>query len=424
VGRSTLSVCREREAAIAGTLLFVHGTGVRKTGYERNLERIRVGCANEGLGAITLEGVPWGDEVGISTELVEETLPAAAARAAIGGPTPEDEAAAKWAILLEDPLFELRIAAEGTKPPTGGIRVGSIAPEQELVDAVGSVASATASLDLGPAGISAEELSEAATAVAGSEELAAAAAAAAVSDAARPEFADAAARAIVAQVLAAYRASPPDEAPPLAYSAPIRDDLVDQIANLIAPATTRGVGAWLGKRVGRFVAPVATSVIEARRTRISVGSMPFLGDILHYQKRGEDIRKMVREAIDGVSQRPLVVLGHSLGGIVLVDLLTQEQAPKVEALVTVGSQSPLFYAIDALDRIRRHEAGPEPAPFAPWLNIYDRADILSFVAGRVFPGIKKIQDEEIASGVPFPSAHSAYFHQPKVFQLIRAFWPK
>jgi hypothetical protein len=156
---------------------------------------------------------------------------------------------------------------------------------------------------------------------------------------------------------------------------------------------------------------------------VSVGSLPFLGDILYYQKRGEEIRAMVEQAI-AEADAPVVVLGHSLGGIVLVDLLTQDSPPHIDAIVTVGSQSPLFYAIDALDRMRRHDDGPQPRPFSPWLNIYDRADILSFVAARVFPGDRRIRDEEIASGVPFPSSHSAYFHQPQVFELIHDFWPK
>ena len=121
---------------------------------------------------------------------------------------------------------------------------------------------------------------------------------------------------------------------------------------------------------------------------------------------------------------PVVALGHSLGGVILVDLLTQPDALSVARLVTVGSQSPLFYAIDALDRIRRKDGGPDPAPFTPWLNVYDRADILSFVAGRVFPGLDNVKDEEIDSRVPFPSAHSAYFHQPRTFELMRDFWPK
>ena len=79
--------------------------------------------------------------------------------------------------------------------------------------------------------------------------------------------------------------------------------------------------------------------------------------------------------------------------------------------MTVGSQSPLFYAIDSLDSVRRTDDGAKPQPFTPWLNIYDRSDFLSFVAKEVFTGAGGITDAEIASGVPFPASHSAYFNQ-------------
>jgi hypothetical protein len=197
---------------------------------------------------------------------------------------------------------------------------------------------------------------------------------------------------------------------------------VDELANRIAPETTRGVGDWMGRKVGGFVARRATKAFQSRREKLAVGSLPFLGDILYYQKRGDAIRDLVAEAIEKAPQ-PVVALGHSLGGVVLVDLLTRETPPEVARLVTVGSQSPLFYAIDALDRMRREESGPKPPPYTPWLNIYDRADFLSFVASHVFPGISAIEDAEISSGVPFPSSHSAYFHQPETFELIRDHWP-
>jgi hypothetical protein len=405
---------------MTGTLLFVHGTGVRKAGYERSCDAIRVGCATAGLGDVRLVGVPWGEKLGITTELIKRTLPAAATRAAAGEPEPGEQTVAEWDILLEDPLFELRLAAEADGGAASGFTVGTTPPEVALAQKVSALSQAP-SLDLGEAGVSHEELAMAAQAVAASAELAGAARGAGAAEAA--ELADTVARAVVASLLSPYRLAPTGEAPALAYNAALRDQLVEQIAELLAPGTTRGLRSWLGKRVGGFAARRATSFLEVRRGAITVGGLPFLGDILHYQKRGDEIRSMVAAEI-AKATAPIVAVGHSLGGIILVDLLTREMPPAVDRLVTVGSQSPLFYAIDALDRIRRRAAGPEPTPFTPWLNIYDRADILSFLAGRVFPGLGDVRDEEIDARVPFPSAHSAYFHQPRTFELIAGFWPK
>ena len=60
---------------MAVALLFVHGTGVQHKGYERNLEAIRAGCKQLGLDEVNVIGCPWGKKVGISKDLLDETLP-------------------------------------------------------------------------------------------------------------------------------------------------------------------------------------------------------------------------------------------------------------------------------------------------------------------------------------------------------------
>jgi hypothetical protein len=106
----------------------------------------------------------------------------------------------------------------------------------------------------------------------------------------------------------------------------------------------------------------------------------------------------------------------------LIDLLSQSEAPVVDRLVTVGSQSPLFFAIDALEVLRFKDR--QHHPFTPWLNIFDRNDLLSFCAERIFGDTKRIYDQEVSSGVPFPESHSAYWRLDEVYSMIAAFWPK
>jgi len=48
-----------------------------------------------------------------------------------------------------------------------------------------------------------------------------------------------------------------------------------------------------------------------------------------------------------------------------------------------------------------------PAHFPRWINIYDRNDMLSYTAQQVFGN--RVQDLEIHSGQPFPTAHGAYW---------------
>src|SRR5205814_1601696 len=103
--------------------------------------------SDAGLADVHLVAVPWGEKLGIATDLIDETLPAAATRAVGDALTPADEATAEWDILLEDPLFELRLAAQAGPPAVTGISVGTVTPEEVLSQALRSLA-AGAQLDL------------------------------------------------------------------------------------------------------------------------------------------------------------------------------------------------------------------------------------------------------------------------------------
>jgi hypothetical protein len=119
-----------------------------------------------------------------------------------------------------------------------------------------------------------------------------------------------------------------------------------------------------------------------------------------------------------------VVLGHSLGGIMLVDLLSRPRSAgklQVSRLITAGSQSPMLFKCDALGTMRLKTALPAGSPFTPWLNIFDRNDFLSFCGSRAFPGVTEgIEDFEVDCGVPFPEAHSAYFHLEAIKRRLLA----
>jgi hypothetical protein len=109
---------------------------------------------------------------------------------------------------------------------------------------------------------------------------------------------------------------------------------------------------------------------------------------------------------------PVIALGNSLGGIVLVDLLRQPGAPRPDLLVTVGSQSPVLQTFDGL--------GDDPAPpFQPWLNVFDRRDFFGFVAQPVWPDQPGIRDVQVDLGLGFPDVHGpAYFDHPAVLEAI------
>jgi pimeloyl-ACP methyl ester carboxylesterase len=143
---------------------------------------------------------------------------------------------------------------------------------------------------------------------------------------------------------------------------------------------------------------------------------PVAGDVLYYQSKGAEIRAFVRERVEALND-DVVLVAHSLGGIACFELLVEEALPAVTKLVTVGSQAPLLYEIDALVSLAY---GSElPGHFPAWLNVYDRYDFLSFCAEGLFAG--RVTDVEVSNGQPFPQSHSAYWTNAAVWRAVGAF---
>lgn len=412
---------------MGGTLLFIHGTGVRKAGFEQSMESLAAGLKKAGRPDITVAGFLWGDPLGVKIDdaAINAVLPPAKAKD-IGGDDSQWEAAL-WAQLLEDPLFELRMAAIRDAGP-GGVQAAPLPGVGQLPDILVSarVAALPGKLqDPLPGGVSAAVIGQAASDISQSPELAQAALAAPDPD--DPDLNRAIARAIVAEALVRSRAEI-GEGPDALYVITDRRDLVQLVSDLLVPAT-KGLGGWLFDKIKGAAEVWATGYGKKRRDGLMTGAGPGIGDILLYQRRGDTILSAIELEILKLATNgePLIALGHSLGGIMLVDLLSRPRAGgplPVVKLITVGSQSPAFFACDALATIRRNQPLAVGAPFIPWLNVFDRNDFLSFCASRAFPGAPDgIEDFEIASGVSFPDSHSAYFRQDAFFTKIVSAWP-
>jgi hypothetical protein len=169
---------------------------------------------------------------------------------------------------------------------------------------------------------------------------------------------------------------------------------------------------------------------------VTAGSYPVLLDVFAYMRNTEAIvgPTVTRVAyLVSTSTRPVVAIGLSLGGIILVDALsrwmqhsTDAERERLKLLTTVGSQSPMLHACDALLDLRRD--GDSPAtPFVPWLNIWRRLDLLSFPArpmfGAQFPDELDLRDVVLDPGPNpevFPDAHSSYFDDARVYgEIVR-----
>lgn len=196
----------------------------------------------------------------------------------------------------------------------------------------------------------------------------------------------------------------------------------------------------IGSKVGDAVAAVTDRIRNAASTlgfgavreSLSPAVARFMGDVLVYLKEGETrdrIRAVIGKALADAhaaklaGKGPIVLVGHSLGGVILVDMLSDPALAglaadiEVDVLLTVGSQPGLFASLDVLT--------PNRAPVAPrrrpdcvksWMNVFDAIDPLAFRASEIF---KDVDDFVFNSMAGISDTHSKYFQRPQFYVRAR-----
>ncbi|MFF8291475.1 alpha/beta fold hydrolase [Streptomyces sp. NPDC016309] len=419
------------------TVLFVHGTGVREPSYTAALEAVRAGFARV-RPDVRVEPCDWGSALGSYLRAGGVSIPGYATDAAgpepgavregdEGTPGPErvavredDEDRLRWAMLYADPFAELgayALAERSSRPPAPAFVPGAVAPGDALLDLVGRLAGSAAVRTAWDAAVPSVPLAGAVDALLAAPPLRRAAALAAPEGDALPRLT---ARALTAWALA--RAGRPAGEVPVAA----RDDLVDTLTAELG-GDVKGLGdalvAALGFSARLFERSVGSRMLVSRRAALSGRSVGFFGDIVSYLVRGRAVRDHVADTIRALpGPGPVVVLGHSLGGVIAVDLLTDPpDGVSVDLLVTAGSQAPLLYELDALPS-RPYGSGL-PTAFPRWLNVYDRRDLLSYLAAGAFGHDPRITDVEVDNGQPVSAAHSSYWANERFFQVLSTALP-
>ncbi|HYT92951.1 MAG TPA: hypothetical protein VEL76_29810 [Gemmataceae bacterium] len=197
------------------------------------------------------------------------------------------------------------------------------------------------------------------------------------------------------------------------------DDLaLDDLALALAGEVGNQPKGLLSDWLGRAISVVGTRVLRTRRGHYTDAIVPFIGDVVVYQGNGQPIRNTIAQAIRNAGpEARVVLLGHSLGGIACVDLLADTAFPTVKLLVTVGSQAPLFYEMNALQKLRFGD--PLPEHFPHWLHVFDPQDFLSYIGKAVFKDPRdRITDVRVDNRQPFPDSHSAYWANPRTWDVI------
>jgi hypothetical protein len=201
-------------------------------------------------------------------------------------------------------------------------------------------------------------------------------------------------------------------------------------------AQAYGIGDLVGGAVAAVTDRVrnatATLGFGAVRERFSPKIGRFMGDVFVYLKQGEyreQIRSAVRQSLleahaaKQAGQGPLVLIGHSMGGVILVDMLSDlpgaglPQDLAVDALLTVGSQPGLFAALDVLTS----NASPDAPRRRPdciklWMNVFDGIDPLAFRTDMIYQGAEDFVFNSVAG---LTDTHSKYFQRPQFYARAR-----
>jgi hypothetical protein len=151
-----------------------------------------------------------------------------------------------------------------------------------------------------------------------------------------------------------------------------------------------------------------------------------MADVLGYLRDPaaviEPIAQRLVEIRRGAGGRPVVAVGLSLGGIIMVDtlasILADERRPESERraadlLVTVGSQSAALRAMGVMPSAPRDVV--HPLLFTPWLNVWHEHDYLSYPVGAVFEHLGDVCDRRAVQRGAFPGVHSGYLNRSSRF---------
>ena len=395
--------------------MFIHGTGVRQPAYGFMFERFAKKIANI-RPDYTVVSCYWGGPHGSRLNADGASIPSSGSHRGLDEElshldTQENEEIALWELLERDPLFEMRLLTKRWRsqeelPPN------ALPPGMELIQKARRLPSSTSVMSQAETCGLKSVLSQSIEAVLNNPITKDALKQAGdVDDTVHAPLA----RAFVAGAL--LRADE-EIGILLPLDGPHRSSLIAAITAELG-GTDRGIGSSLS-RFGLNVAVAlgATKPIERRRAVITEASAPITGDVLMYLARGEPIRNFIANKIGAIDEA-VALVAHSLGGVASMELLATRTVSHVNLLITVGSQAPFLYELNALTTL---EFGNDlPASFPRWINIFDRRDLLAFVGSSIFPG--RVQDREVDCEAPFPRSHSAYFSNNGFYSILNEVLP-
>ena len=210
------------------------------------------------------------------------------------------------------------------------------------------------------------------------------------------------------------------------------DDVINVLSGAAAKlkeAADSMIGAAADK-VGRFA---STALLSWTRDSLNAQLGRFFGDVfIYFDGRGDKnnpgaIPKPILAEFSGAATRaggePLIVVGHSLGGVISFDLFGHFCPDlEIDLFVSVGSQVGHFEEIKLFKtsdkNIRAPQKATTPSNIKHWINVFDPVDIFSYTVSHIFDRVDV--DAPYDTETYVVRAHGAYFEQARFYERLRA----
>ena len=193
---------------------------------------------------------------------------------------------------------------------------------------------------------------------------------------------------------------------------------------------TKQVGQKILDTTGDYA---STKVLGWSRESLNGTLGRFFGDVFMYlHERGDKAtpgpipQRLLGEwdkAIAATPGEPVVIIGHSLGGVISYDLLTHFRPDlNVDLFVSIGSQVPHFEEMKLFRASPADIPGPggdkvgKPGNLTHWINVFDEVDIFSYSCKDIFAGV---HDYPYDTKTYVVKAHGAYFAQARFYERLR-----
>lgn len=212
---------------------------------------------------------------------------------------------------------------------------------------------------------------------------------------------------------------------------------IGDVVNAIKTAATKlkhAATGLIGTAADKAGDYASTKLLGWTREGLNANLGRFFGDIFYYfDGRGDatqpgTIPQIVLGGYDQAiaaapANEPLVIVGHSLGGVISFDLISHFRPDlEVDLFVSVGSQVAHFEEMKLFRSSDKNVKPPNkavtPDNIKHWINVYDEVDIFAYACKDVFDRVDF--DVRYNTDTYVIKSHSEYFHQERFYERLRA----